>query len=102
MSDPAVQQWQQALGESTSAQLRRVEADLTRAEKELHDALRRAADLEQVREELAQAKLTSEGLLADLQDAEGERDEARRERDYARAQLDDLIATNYRHPDKEN
>lgn len=71
---------------STSAQLRQTQAalaasqaDLTRVERELHDALRRAADLEQVREELAQRKLRNEGDFADIQDLTRERDDARAE-----------------------
>ena len=74
--DPAVQQWQQALGESTSAQLRRTQAALAASQ----------ADLTRAEQELAAARAEPcawRGLAID----------AIRERDYARAQLDDLIAT---------
>lgn len=67
---------------STSAQLRDTQQalavsqqDLTRIERELHDALRRAADLEQVREELRQLRLSHEGCFADYQQWNGEKAE---------------------------
>jgi hypothetical protein len=41
---------------------------------DLHDALRRAADLEQVREELRIARFGNERDLADIQDLTSERD----------------------------
>jgi predicted nucleic acid-binding Zn-ribbon protein len=79
-SDPT-ETWRAALGQSTSAQLRQTQAalaasqaDLTRMEAELHDALRRAADLEQVREELRIARFGNERDLADIQDLTSERD----------------------------
>jgi hypothetical protein len=79
--DPSVETWRSTLGQSTSARLRQTQrdlaasqADLTRVEAELHDALRRAADLEQVREELRIARFRHEGDLADIQDLTSERD----------------------------
>jgi chromosome segregation ATPase len=95
MSDPATAEWREALSKSTSAQLRQTQqalaasqADLTRVERELHDALRRAADLEQVREELAQRKFRNEGDLADIQDLTSERDDARAEAKEFRGQAE--------------
>src|SRR3954464_14167304 len=95
MTDPATAEWREAMGASHSAQLRQTQhdlaasqADLTRVERELHDALRRAADLEQVREELAQRKFRNEGDLADIQDLTRERDDARAEAKEWRAQAE--------------
>lgn len=112
-NDPAVSDWQAALGRSTSAQLRETQtafedtvvdlqrtqaalaasqADLTRTKEELHDALRRAADLEQVREELRVARLRNEGDLEDIQELTSDLF-ALRENERIRAQtIRDLIA----------
>jgi chromosome segregation ATPase len=72
-NDPAVSEWRTALRQ-TQAALAASQADLTRMEAELHDALRRAADLEQVREELRIARFGNERDLADIQDLTSERD----------------------------
>jgi chromosome segregation ATPase len=66
MSDPAVVEWRAALGQSTSAQLRETE-------RERDEALRRAADLEQVRQELAQTKSTLDTFVEDNQRLESDR-----------------------------
>jgi exonuclease VII small subunit len=65
-SDPAVDQWRTALGQSTSAQLRETQ-------RERDEALRRAADLEQVRQELAQTKSTLDTFVEDNQRLESDR-----------------------------
>jgi hypothetical protein len=85
-------------GESTSAMLRQVQAalaasqaDLTQAEQERDEAVRRASDLEQVRGELKQLRLLADGYLEDIQHLESGQDEVidslRSQRDLARAEL---------------
>ena len=70
--------------------------DLGRVMRERDEALVRAVDLEQVREELRALKLRHEGDLEDLQDLTSDRDELvdvlRRDRDVARVQLRDAVA----------
>lgn len=83
---------------SMSVRLRQVQADLaasqtdlTRVERERDEALRRAADLEQVREELKQLRLLADGYLEDIQQLESGRDvhidSLREQRDLARAEM---------------
>jgi hypothetical protein len=85
-------------GESTSAMLRRVQAalaasqaDLTRTERERDEAVRRAADLEQVREELKQLRRLTDGYLEDIRHLESGQDAVidslRSQRDLARAEV---------------
>ena len=81
--DPATQQWRLALGESTSARLRRVEAELGAA---LGALAATREQLEQLKIRLAHTDGTGPCAYRALAV------DAMRERDYVRAQLDDLIA----------
>jgi uncharacterized coiled-coil DUF342 family protein len=102
MADDPAETWRATFavrGQSTSAKLAETQAalaksqqDLTRVEAELHEALRRAADLEQVREELRAAKLHNEGDREDIHDLTSERDEARAEAKEWRASADKYLS----------
>jgi hypothetical protein len=69
--------------ESTSARLARVE-------RERNDAVRRCADLEQVREELKQFRARADGYAEDIQELEGVRDRLVDEKRALRAENDVL------------
>lgn len=73
MSDPATQEWQQALDASTSAQLRQTQRDLAASQADLTRAKQELAD---EREKRARDISAYNHVCCDLYAAEKERDEA--------------------------
>jgi predicted nucleic acid-binding Zn-ribbon protein len=82
--EPAVRTWQDAteahMAASTAPQARRLTDELDQLRRDYNavllerdEAVRRAADFEQVREELRQARVAAEGHFSDYQEWESEK-----------------------------
>jgi septal ring factor EnvC (AmiA/AmiB activator) len=77
-SDPAVDQWRAALGQSTSAQLRETQAALAASQADLTSA---RESNEELRAELEIAERERDGARAAAEEFWRQRDKARTERD---------------------